>query len=130
MYCDMVRSLARLSRLFFDINLRDKRNPAVPVRRHSSTHSDDINLVKFHPFEPSRLLSGSADGLLCISNSQEDDEDEAVVQVVNWGCSISRAGWFGSNDGSERVWSASDMETMAIWSQEVSGKSPLTSDRV
>jgi WD40 repeat protein len=88
----------------------------VPIRVHSSTHSEDINLLAFHPYEPSLLLSGSADGLLSISNASEDDEDEGVVHVGNWGCSVSRAGWCLPG---EEIWSHSDMETLATWNKEV-----------
>jgi len=95
---------------------RDQRNPTAPIRIHTSTHSEDINVLAFHPSTPSLLLSGSADGLLSISNALEDDEDEAVVHVGNWGCSISRAGW---SVPAEEIWSHSDMETLATWNNEV-----------
>jgi WD repeat-containing protein 89 len=83
---------------------------------HTSTHSEDINLLAFHPSIPNLLLSGSADGLLSTSNALEDDEDEAVAHVGNWGCSVSRAGW---HPATQEIWSHSDMETLAMWSQEV-----------
>jgi hypothetical protein len=91
--------------------------------------------------EPNLLLSGAADGLLSISNILELDEDEVVVQMVNWGCSIARAGWFPSTssrsteeekdqDQSKRtdwqIWSASDMETFATWNSEVSSRCLLS----
>lgn len=95
---------------------RDRRNPSVPIRIHTSTHSEDIHLLAFHPNEPRLLLSGSGDGLLSISNALEDDEDEAIVHMGNWGCSVSRAGWSLSAEG---IWSHSDMETLATWNTEV-----------
>ncbi len=95
---------------------RDQRKSSVPIRIHTSTHSEDINLLAFHPNEPGLLLSGSGDGLLSISNALEDDEDEAVVHVGNWGCSVSRAGW---GLPAEEIWSHSDMETLATWNNEV-----------
>ena len=100
---------------------RDRRNSSVPLRIHTSTHSEDINLLVFHPNEPRLLLSGSGDGLLSISNALEDDEDEAVVHVGNWGCSVSRAGW---SLPAEEIWSHSDMETLATWNTEVRRLSP------
>ena len=93
------------------------------------------------------LLSGSTDGLLSLTNLQmvmnpdtyadaednDGDEEDAVEHVANWGCSIARCGWIpsgskaredqdGNGDLSKvpRVWSTSDMETMALWSFEVS----------
>ena len=68
------------------------------------------------------ILSGSTDGLVSTSNADEDDEDEAVIQVRNWGCSVSQTGWIHGQSGSmpASVWAASDMETFSIWTSEVS----------
>ena len=90
--------------------------------RSSSADSDD---------ERSRhlLLSGSTDGLVCISNAKEQDEDEAVVYVGNLGSSISQTGWMPSRGGAARtssgVWAATDMETFSVWSDEVSTTAAL-----
>ena len=65
------------------------------------------------------LLSASTDGLVSISNPSEADEDEAVIQVQNWGCSVSRAGWIHGPSTGPRVWASSDMETLGIWTEEV-----------
>ena len=101
---------------------RDPRNPAAPLRRHTSTHSDDITAVHFS--SPSSntplLLSASTDGLVCTSNPLEDDEDEANVDVANWGSSVSKAGWIpAAPAGGSQVWAVSDMETVSFWSEEV-----------
>jgi len=113
---------------------RDPRHPAAPLRKHTSTHSDDITSVNFSRSfafasasssadECSRhlLLSGSTDGLVCISNAKEHDEDEAVVYVGNLGSSISQTGWMPNHGGARTtgVWAATDMETFSVWSDEV-----------
>ncbi|TFY80413.1 hypothetical protein EWM64_g3602 [Hericium alpestre] len=104
----------------------DPRNPAAPLRTHSSTHSDDITVLHF--LRPSLngpspaykfLLSASSDGLISISNAEEDDEDEAAIHVANWGCSISQAGWISRRGGLPHVWASSDMETFSTWSEEL-----------
>jgi WD repeat-containing protein 89 len=93
----------------------DIRSPSQLLRQHSSTHSDDITSVSLHKSEGSyRLLSASTDGLLCSSNPLENDEDESVLSVANWGTSISKTGFVN-----ESVWSLSDMETLAFWDNEV-----------
>lgn len=103
---------------------RDPRQPAVPLRTHGSTHSDDITTLSFlntasmHSEPRHILLSASSDGLISTSNADEDDEDEAVLHVGNWGCSVSQAGWIGSPSG-PKIWAASDMETFSTWSNEV-----------
>ncbi|KDQ65041.1 hypothetical protein JAAARDRAFT_28702 [Jaapia argillacea MUCL 33604] len=109
----------------------DPRHPVAPLRSHSSTHSDDITSLHFH--QPSHfpqadqdmenktvLLSASSDGLICASDANEEDEDEAVLHVGNWGCSIAQAGWVMSSDQqSPSAWASSDMETFRIWSDEM-----------
>lgn len=67
----------------------------------------------------STLLSASSDGLVCTSNADEADEDEAGLHVGNWGCSIAQAGWLNHRSGHSGIWTSSDMETFSIWSGEV-----------
>lgn len=99
---------------------RDPRNPIAPLRRHVETHSDDVTAVHFsHSGSTEVLLSASTDGLLAISNPNESDEDEAGIQMQNWGCSVSRAGWINGPSSGPRVWASSDMETLSIWNEEV-----------
>lgn len=103
---------------------RDPRNPAAPRRVHSYTHSDDITAIHFlkpnaGQSYPNVLLSASSDGLLCTSDPEEDDEDEAGLHVGNWGTSIAQTGWIYGQSNTPGVWSSSDMETFGIWSSEV-----------
>ncbi|KAF9526755.1 WD40-repeat-containing domain protein [Crepidotus variabilis] len=114
----------------------DPRQPSFPLRAHNETHSDDITSLAFLPSvhlsasstpvstppstqEAERpqdlLLSSSSDGLLALSDPNEQDGDEAVWRVANWGCSISQAGFHRTGD----VWAASDMETFSLWSDEL-----------
>ncbi|KAL4241427.1 WD repeat-containing protein 89 [Abortiporus biennis] len=101
----------------------DPRNPAAPLRAHTSTHSDDITAIHFLKLgsttQGNIVLSASSDGLLCTSNADEPDEDEAGLHVGNWGCSIAQAGWVQSHTGSPSVWASSDMETFSLWSKEL-----------
>jgi len=74
------------------------------------------------------LLSGSTDGLVCISNAREEDEDEAVLYVGNLGSSISQAGWMPRRSlraGAGGAWAATDMETFSLWSDELDLKNDL-----
>ncbi|KDR74407.1 hypothetical protein GALMADRAFT_141450 [Galerina marginata CBS 339.88] len=114
----------------------DPRQPATPLRAHSSSHSDDVTTLSFASSRDpetnkNTILSGSTDGLLCTSNADEDDEDEALIQVGNWGCSVAQAGWiyrepkpkvddgFVDYDYSAAIWAASDMETFSIWRSDL-----------
>jgi WD40 repeat protein len=101
--------------LFWDI-----RSPAQVVRTHTSTHSDDITNIAFFPHsDRGTLLSSSTDGLLALSNSLEEDEDEAVVSIANWGTSISKMGFLDGDENTGKIWAASDMETFSVWNMEV-----------
>lgn len=96
------------------IHFWDTRKPTIPIFSHTSTHSDDITALHFHPTIPDHLLSASSDGLLTITNAAQQDEEEAVQHVGNWGCSIAQTGWY--HDG---VWAASDMESFSLWTPEL-----------
>lgn len=110
---------------FSDRYRRDPRNPAAPLRMHSCTHSDDVTAVHFMrsnhvaPGLRNVLLSASTDGLVCTSNADEPDEDEALLHAANWGCSVAQAGWIHGYDATPGVWASSDMETFSTWSGEV-----------
>ena len=112
--CNTIATGTALSGEDASIHYWDARNPSVPIFSHTSTHSDDITSLHFHPAIPDHLLSASSDGLLTITNTAEQDEDEAVQHVGNWGCSIAQTGWYP--DG---VWAASDMETFSLWTPEL-----------
>lgn len=108
----------------------DPRQPSAPMRTHGSTHSDDITALEFlKSSTPSSkiLLSASSDGLISTSNADEEDEEEAVLHVSNWGCSVSQAGWISVSAGAQ-AWAASDMETFSCWTDEVSTHLSLISD--
>jgi len=96
----------------------DPRQPAAPLRTHSSTHSDDVTVLRFSPDTPNVLMSASTDGLISTSTADEDDEDEAVVHVGFWNTSVSQAGWMHTSSGA-KIWAHSDMETFSTWSDEL-----------
>lgn len=98
---------------------------------HTSTHSDDVTQLEFHPTlgngsTGGMLLSASADGLLALTSVDEPNEDEAVLFVGNWNTSIARVGWTvrqeeiaGGDPMNFKIWAASDMQTLSVWSDEV-----------
>ncbi|KAJ3507565.1 hypothetical protein NMY22_g16896 [Coprinellus aureogranulatus] len=143
------------------ISFFDPRNPSRALREHTSTHSDDITVLEYAPSgyalpeaegdeegggrkgTGELLLSGSTDGLLSISDPNEEDEDEAVLATANWGCSVAQAGFihpsspssFPSSTSSSShqknkttgkgttgwgIWASSDMETFSTWSADLS----------
>lgn len=55
-----------------------------PVRSFIDSHHDDITYLEFHPSMPQYLMSGSTDGYVNIYDLTQDDEDEALHQVINF----------------------------------------------
>ncbi|QRW02060.1 WD40 repeat protein [Ceratobasidium sp. AG-Ba] len=91
----------------------------------------DVTQLEFHPTLGSGapgglLLSASADGLLALTSVDEPNEDEAVQYVGNWNTSIAHVGWTvrpeeiaGGDPMNFKVWAASDMQTLSVWSDEL-----------
>ena len=109
----------------------DVRNPTTPKWTHTSTHSDDVTQLDFHPTlghssPGGMLLSASADGLLALTSVDEANEDEAVLFVGNWNTSVARVGWtvrheevLNNDPMNFKIWAASDMQTLSVWSDEL-----------
>lgn len=73
------------------------------------SHHDDITCIKFHPSDPTVLLSGSTDGYTNIYDMTEEEEDDSLHQVINYD-SIHSCGWLAPR----RIFTLSHMETFAI----------------
>jgi hypothetical protein len=61
-----------------------------------------------------------------MTSVDEPDEDEAVQFVGNWNTSVAHVGWtvrpeevVGGAPMNFKVWAASDMQTLSVWSDEV-----------
>lgn len=72
---------------------RDTRNPSKPKLTYTESHSDDVTWLSYHGTVSHALLSASSDGLVSILDTQQTDEDDAVLGVTNTGASVARAGW-------------------------------------
>lgn len=73
------------------------------------SHHDDITCIKFHPSDPTVLLSGSTDGYTNVYDLTEEEEDDSLHQVINYE-SIHSCGWLSPR----RIFTLSHMETFAI----------------
>ena len=112
----LVPSALALYSQVYDIP-KDPRQLIAPLYKQSSTQSDDIATISFHPTVSSPLiLSGSSDCLLIISNPTEIDEGEAMLHVRSWGTSISH--------GTAQVPTHRHMGygPLATWKHSVSGR--------
>jgi WD40 repeat protein len=72
---------------------RDQRNVSAPLRSYVESHTDTVTSLQLHPAHPTLLLSSSTDGLVNIFDIAQEDEDDALYQVVNHGSAIAHAGF-------------------------------------
>lgn len=61
----------------------DTRNASTPLRNYAESHTDTITQLAFNPDLPNVLLSGSTDGLVSVFDIEKQDEDDALMQVLN-----------------------------------------------
>ena len=76
----------------------DTRNPASPLRIYSESHTDTITQLAFNPDLPTVLLSASTDGLVSIFDIEKQDEDDALMQVLNPKSAIHCSGFLGRDE--------------------------------
>ncbi|KAI9222142.1 WD40-repeat-containing domain protein [Blastocladiella britannica] len=98
------------------VHFYDMRSPQL-AHSFSESFGDDVTQLAFHPTVPTRLLSGSTDGVACVFDLQGTwDEDDDLVGSMQSGSSVSKLGWFGP-DG-EYVWMTTHVETVSLWTGE------------
>ncbi|XVF80572.1 hypothetical protein PTKIN_Ptkin15bG0084500 [Pterospermum kingtungense] len=73
------------------------------------SHVEDVTQVHFIPGYQNKLASASADGLMCIFDTNDDDHLESLINV---GTSIGKVGFFG--DISEKLWCLTNIETLRL----------------
>lgn len=83
-----------------DVNvlIYDTRNSSTPLRNYTESHTDTITQLAFNSHHPNVLLSGSTDGLVSIFDIEKEDEDDALMQVLNPRSAIHCAGFIRTNE--------------------------------
>ena len=61
----------------------DTRKSSTPLRSYAESHTDTITQLAFNSDTPNILLSGSTDGLISVFDIEQQDEDDALMQVLN-----------------------------------------------
>ncbi|KAG7697381.1 hypothetical protein KL951_002743 [Ogataea haglerorum] len=107
--CNMLVAGTELSGSDSELILWDLRKPTQPFRTFVDSHNDDITEVRFHPSNRQLLLSGSTDGYVNIYDLSVPEEDDALLQVINF-TSIHSANFLSPN----RIYTLSHMETFAV----------------
>eukprot|EP00586_Coscinodiscus_wailesii_P020574 CAMPEP_0172507840 /NCGR_PEP_ID=MMETSP1066-20121228/206978_1 /TAXON_ID=671091 /ORGANISM="Coscinodiscus wailesii, Strain CCMP2513" /LENGTH=284 /DNA_ID=CAMNT_0013285543 /DNA_START=63 /DNA_END=914 /DNA_ORIENTATION=- len=85
-----------------------------PLGSYNDAHTDDITRLRFHPTNPSLLLSASEDGLVCLFDTSRPSEEDALRSVMNVECPVRDAGFFGG----EGVYCLTGSETLSCWHGE------------
>ncbi|EGV65714.1 hypothetical protein PSN45_003504 [Yamadazyma tenuis] len=92
-----------------EVHVWDLRNPGTPIKSYVDSHHDDVTCVRFHPQYSQYLMSGSTDGYVNVYDLKEQDEDDALHQVINY--SSVHSCQFVSKD---RIGILSHMETLSF----------------
>ncbi|KIY02828.1 uncharacterized protein Z520_01293 [Fonsecaea multimorphosa CBS 102226] len=67
------------------------------LRWQNAEVNDEITALDFHPSRDNLLLSGGDDGVVCVFDTQIQEEQDSLLQAVNHG-PIHKAGFLGPTD--------------------------------
>lgn len=87
------------------------RNAAKPLRQYTESHNDTVTQLAFHPSRPQTLLSAATDGLVSIFDATIEDEDDALVQVLNHRGAVHCAGFLTQDE----VYAISSDEQLSVY---------------
>jgi WD40 repeat protein len=98
---------------FFDIRYTGNGSKPSKLGEYSDVHTDEITQLKFNRLYPSNLVSAAEDGLICLYDTSKQEEEEAVISILNTECPIRRFGFFGKEN--EGIYCLSTTETASVW---------------
>lgn len=68
-----------------EVHLWDIRKPgSAAYKSFVDSHNDDVTYLTFHPTQSQYLMSGSTDGYVNVYDLTQDDEEDALHQVINY----------------------------------------------
>ena len=74
---------------FFDLRVFSSSSSSSSsplIGSYSESHSDDVSILSFHPHHTSLLVSSGEDGLICLyetDNNQEGHDDDVISGIFN-----------------------------------------------
>jgi len=112
--------LAAVSTTKGRIHFLDLRSGGALLGSYVDSHNMDVTCVRFHPSNPSLLLSGAEDGLACVFDTTQPAEELALKSVLNVGTPIRRVGFCSVAPASRQqqrnaVWCLTGSETASLW---------------
>ncbi|CAF0728477.1 unnamed protein product [Didymodactylos carnosus] len=100
------------------IGFWDTRQKNQLLGYYTECHSDDILQLQFHRSKQHTLLSGSTDGLVCLYDINETNEDDALQQVFNANGSIYKCGFLleQENENNGYIYAVTSSNSFSVWS--------------
>ncbi|KAL6074469.1 WD repeat-containing protein 89 [Balamuthia mandrillaris] len=96
--------------MFWDL----RKDLSKPLTVFEDSHTEDITRLRFHPFVPGKLFSGSIDGLVCLFDvSQSIVEEDALLEVLPVNEAVATFGFFGARG--EDLYVLSTDQTFSAW---------------
>ncbi|VEU20454.1 DEKNAAC101375 [Brettanomyces naardenensis] len=92
-----------------ELLIYDLKKTGQVFKAFKDSHHDDITEIRFHPTRKDILLSGSTDGYVNIYDLKVEDEDDSLLQVINFG-SIHSANFLSER----RIYTLSHIETFSM----------------
>lgn len=89
-------------------------SPARLLGTYTQAHSDAVSVLVPHPSRPALIMSGGEDGTVAVHDISRPDEDSACLSVMNAGCPVRRAGFFGGGNW-EGTWITTGSEGCQAW---------------
>jgi len=96
---------------FWDI--RRVASVSAPLVTFSESHTGDVTKVRFHPQVPNKLFSGSIDGLICLFDTTQPSEDDALLSVMPVDQAVATFGFFGPTEAD--VYALSTDQRLSLW---------------
>mmetsp|Transcript_12312 Transcript_12312/g.23558 ORF Transcript_12312/g.23558 Transcript_12312/m.23558 type:complete len:407 (-) Transcript_12312:74-1294(-) len=99
------------------IHFTDLRQPGSLLGTYIDSHTDDVTQVTFcQQNNPTMLLSGAEDGLVCVFDTTQPTEETARKSVCSVGTAVRHVGFCGNN--SSNIYCLTGSETLSLWHVE------------
>lgn len=83
--------------LFWDLRKTSPGKQQQADAIFSESHNEELTHILFHPVAQNRLFSSSTDGLVCMFDTTQSNEDDALVSVTPTDKAVETLGFFGNN---------------------------------
>ncbi|XP_074654463.1 WD repeat-containing protein 89-like [Tubulanus polymorphus] len=91
----------------------DARNANDLLKYYEESHSDDVTRVRFHRDSTNHVASASTDGLVCVFDIAEQNEDDALLMTLNAESAVYEMNWYTRT--SKNLYCITDINSLHIW---------------